>query len=121
MPSTPHLLAQNLHQSNGRLCFWLDSLLACSPHAQPKPATPEQMSGLLSELMRAGGWLRDLPRDPDPLLAQELGEYRRNVERLRALLPSIHRVLLEERARLEQERARVGSAQEWAARSRQTI
>lgn len=55
------------------------------------------------------------------MLDHELSEYRRNVERLRALLPSVHSTLLEERARLEQERVRVAAAQEWAGRSRQTM
>jgi hypothetical protein len=118
MPSTPNSLAQNLHESNARLCFWLDSL---PPSTQSRSATPEQMMGLLSELMRAGEWLRDMPRDKDSALELELSEYRRNVERLRALLPSIHSTLLEERARLEQERARVASAEEWAGRSCQTL
>jgi hypothetical protein len=50
-----------------------------------------------------------------------LSEYRSSVERLRTLLPSIHSTLLEERARLERERARVQSAANWACRSRQTL
>ncbi len=51
----------------------------------------------------------------------ELGQYRKNVEQLRTLLPSIHGALLRERARIEQERARVQTAAEWAQRSRQTL
>jgi len=50
-----------------------------------------------------------------------LSAYRKQVERLRVLLPSIHQTLLGERARLEQERARVTSTAEWARRSRQTL
>jgi hypothetical protein len=112
-----------LHQTNVRLRFWLDSLFPdpALPDASPRSATPQQMAGLLSELMRAGQWLQVLPRDRDAALDQELDDYRKNVERLRALLPSIHSTLLGERARLEQERARVEAATEWACRSRQTL
>jgi hypothetical protein len=88
-----------------------------------RPATPRQMAGLLAELMRAGQCLRELPSEHhrDAALATEVNRYRRNVERLRDLLPSIHGALLRERARLEQERARVESATEWVRRSRQTF
>jgi len=50
----------------------------------------------------------------DSELDQELEQYRRNVERVRELLPSIHGQLLAERARLGAQRARVRSAAEWA-------
>jgi hypothetical protein len=112
-----------LHEINGRLHAVLDSLASDPTHPNPSPraATPQQMAGLLSELMRAGQWLRTLPGDRSPALEQELGAYRKNVERLRAVLPSIHTTLLRERARLEQERARVQSAATWASASRQTL
>ncbi len=115
----PDPLTEDLHATNSRLSFWLDSLIG--PHRQMRPATPQQMAGLLSELMRAGQWLRALPCDRDSELEEELSQYRKNVERLRELLPTIHGTLLRERARLEQERARVESAAEWACRSRQTL
>jgi len=123
MSSLPALLAQNLRETNSRLCCWLESLAPGpeQPAAQARAATPQQIAGLLAELMRAGEWLRSLPRDKDPALERELSDYRRNVERVRGLLPLIHRALLRERARLEQERARVASAAEWARRSRQTL
>jgi hypothetical protein len=145
MPAlAPAELSQTLHETNVRLRFWLDSLTpgATPPNTmpaipvvplpdQPRAATPQQMAGLLSELMRAGQCLRALPKEgegeggghdeKDAALGQELSQYRTSVERLRALLPSIHHTLLEERARLEQERARVRSAAEWASRSRQTL
>jgi hypothetical protein len=92
------------------------------------------MAALLSELLRAGAALRAEPipakgkgngndngNSNDPELDSELELYRRNVERLRDLLPSIHRQLLAERARLEAQRARVRSAAEWARASRQTL
>lgn len=117
--------AQTLHETNVRLRVWLDCLIPdpakANAGAAPRAATPQQMSGLLSELMRAGQWLRDVPSDRDRALEQELDDYRKNVERLRTLLPSIQSTLLQERARLEQERARVAAAAEWACRSRQTL
>ncbi len=115
----PDLLAQNLHETNSRLGLLLDSLMP--DHAQPRAATPHQMAGLLSELMRAGEWLRGIPPQKDPAVEMELSEYRKNVERLRELLPSIQGALLRERARLEQERLRVKSASAWARSSRQTL
>lgn len=123
MPLPAAELAHSLHATNLRLCFWLDTLLprSASPGSRPEIATPEQMAGLLSELMRAGQWLRARPGEADATLDQELADYRRNVERVRALLPTIHSTLLQERARLEQERARVESAAEWARRSRETL
>jgi len=119
MAPTTELLAQNLRQATSRLSLWLDDLVPAGD--SPRPATPQQMSGLLSELMQAGEWLRGLPRQKDPLLDQELGRYRQAVERLRDGLPLLRDVLVEERARLEGERARVRSAAEWARRSRQTL
>jgi hypothetical protein len=117
---TSVLLAQNLHQTNDRLHFWMDSLV--SNHGHPALATPEQMAGFLSELLRAGEWLRaGLPLEKGPELQTELGEYRKNVERLRELMPSIHRQLLRERSRLEAARAQLESAGEWARVSRQTL
>ena len=115
----PSPVAQALHETNARLRFWLDGLIA--DHGRPGGATPEQMTGLLSELMRAGEWLRTVPRDRDSDLAHELSEYRRNVERLHELLPAIHASLLRERAQLESERARLGSIAQWTRGSRQTL
>jgi chromosome segregation ATPase len=114
-----HSIASHLRETNARLTQLLDSLSAI-PN-QSRTITPQQMTGLLSELMRAGEWLRRLPEDRDPELQQEVGHYRRTVERLRDLLPSIHAALLRDRARLEQERARVQSAAAWARSSRQTL
>jgi hypothetical protein len=82
------------------------------------------MAGLLSELLRAGMGLRAEPlpaRGFDPELDEEIDQYRRHVEHLRDLLPSIHRQLLAERARLEAQRSRVQAAAAWARASRQTL
>jgi hypothetical protein len=119
MLPTPSPLAGELHEANCRLDVWMEGLI--SFHAPARPATPQQMAGLLSELMRAGEWLRRLPSERDAGLELELDQYRKNVDRLRTLLPSIHSALLLERARLEQERTRVKSVAEWARGSRQTL
>ena len=124
MPPLPCFeLTESFHQTNGRLRFWLDSLSPAPAETatEVRAATPQLMAGLLSELMRAGQWLRTLPAEKDADLEVELSEYRKNVERLRTYLPAIYSALLRERARLEQERARVQSAAEWASRSRQTL
>jgi hypothetical protein len=118
MPS----LSQNLRETNRRLGFWLDSMVP--RHEQPAITPPEHIAELLSELLRAGEWLRAEPLSPqgrDPELDRELAQYRKHVERLRDLLPMIHDQLLAERARLEAQRARVRSAAEWARASLQTV
>ena len=119
MPS----LLQNLRDTNRRLSFWLDGMLA--PHnGQPAVATPEHMAALLSELLRAGAGFRAEPisaKGNNPDLDRELETYHGNVERLRDLLPSIHNQLLAERSRLEVQRSRLRTAAEWARASRQTL
>jgi hypothetical protein len=123
LPLAPDALAENLHQCNARLGACLSGLISGdNPASLPaRSATPHHMASLLSELMRAGECLRSMPREKGPALQKEVSVYRKNVERLRELLPSIHATLLRERARLEQERARVGAAGEWARSSRQTL
>lgn len=119
----PDQLVLELHETNCRLRYWLDSLVTgsnCSPACLRAP-TPEQMSGLLSELLRVGEWLRARRETSTAELEQELLLYRQQVERLRDLLPGMRGVLLAERARLEQERERVKMAAEWARMSHQTL
>jgi len=118
----PTALAQTLRETNVRLSYWLDSLIPDpATLGTPHVATPDLMAGLLSELMIAGQRLRALPSERDAAFDAELSEYRKNVERLRTVLPSIHGTLLRERSRLEQERKRVESAAAWACGSRQTL
>lgn len=116
----PEFLARNLHDATSRLTLLMDSIAPDST-TSPVAASPQQMEGLLSELMRAGEWLRFLPNHREPALEQELSEYRETVTRLRDLLPAIHAALLHERSRIEQERSRIAAAAEWARRSRQTL
>jgi len=120
MPSaTDASLVQSLRTANQRLRSQLDRLIP-SP-ARRGFATPQQIAGLLGELQRVGEWLRSGLPEVSLELEAELGEYRRNVEKLRDLLPFIHGRLVEERNRLEAERARVDSAARWAQGSRQTL
>jgi hypothetical protein len=82
------------------------------------------MTALLSELLSAGANLREQsipPKGDDLELDQAIENYRGSVERLREILPFIHRQLLAERARIENHRARVSSAAAWATASRQTL
>lgn len=118
-PGIDHLTSE-LREHNRRLHHWIDTLLEGSASQLP-PAAPQQIEGLLSELIHVGKWLRGRPVETDAELENELAEYRIQVERLRLLLPSIHRALLAERSRLEHERARLQVASEWIRRSRQTL
>jgi hypothetical protein len=118
MPSLSYLL----RETNGRLGSWLEGLV--SPEGNPVIAKPEQLTAILSELLKTGAALRGQPMPQpgtDPELDFQLALYRRHVERLRDLLPSIHSQLLLERACLEGQRARVKAAAEWARASRQTL
>ena len=79
---------------------------------------PEQLATLLEELLRVGEWLRSgALRNPDVPVARELEEYRKNMERLRRLMPAIQACLLTERARLEADRAHMKAAAAWAGGS----
>jgi hypothetical protein len=114
--------SQNLRETNQRLCHWLDCMI--TERGQMSLTIPNHITALLSELSRAGAELRAQPfpeKGSDPEFDAELEQYRRSVERLREILPSIHSQLLVERARLEAQRARVRSAAEWARTSRQTL
>lgn len=112
-------LVGQLHEVNGSLRHLLHTL---APGISSAPATPLQINAVLDELLRAGEWLRaGSPRDPGPELNSEIAEYRQHLEQLRDLLPFIHSQLLQERARLEAERARLDSAAAWAHTSRQSL
>jgi len=118
--SHPHI-AQGLHESSAIIRRVLHDLLSGASESSPRAATPQQMSDLLSELMRAGQRLRALPEKQDENLQQEICEYRLEVERLRSILPAIQASLLAERTRLEQERERLNGAAAWAQASLQTL
>jgi hypothetical protein len=112
---------QTLRETNRRLHFWLESVI---PNGQPVVATPEHIAALLSELLRAGVGLRTEPiptKVGDPELDGELNQYRRNLERLRDLMPWLRAQLQAERTRLEAQQSRVQSTAAWARASRQTL
>jgi hypothetical protein len=118
---SPTEINHSLRETNLRLKFRIDALSGNVGRSLTALAGPRQIAGLLSELTRAGEWLRSAPSRSDPELRDELNVYRHNIERLRELLPAIHEGLLRERARLEQERTRIASAAEWVRRSRETL
>ncbi|HUO13795.1 MAG TPA: hypothetical protein VMX38_02320 [Verrucomicrobiae bacterium] len=121
--ATDHITSR-LRDTNSRLGFWLDAIAVDTSRSQRSPISPQQMAALLSELMQAGAWIRSLPNGSqaaNPELAEQLRQYRQRVECLRDLLPLIHERLLQEKARLEQERKRIESASEWVHRSRETL
>lgn len=119
----PSQVIIDLRETNRRLSAWLETFSAnpLRPGAVSSVVSSEQMTEILAELMRAGSWLQSLSKTTDTALEQELREYRRRVEDLRDLLPQIHRALIDERARLEEERNRLASASTWAQVSRQTL
>jgi len=114
--------ASSLDKITGQLRQLLDTISndASNRVAQTRVVLPEEMTDLLSWLMRAGQWLRSQPVD-QRVRQQEIADYRAEVQRLHGLLPSIHAALLAERSRLEEERERVRTAGEWVQRSRETL
>ena len=114
-------IVQDLHESTNRIRQVLGELHLPSSGNAAKVVNAEQMSELLSGLMRAGQWLRALPSDRDQNLEREVCAYRDEVERLRSFLPAIQAALLAERGRLEKERERLNAAASWAQASRQTV
>lgn len=114
-------IASHLHESTDRIRCVLTQLLPQTPQEAAKPANPQQISDLLSELMRAGQWLRVLPANRDRTLEDEICAYRYEVERLRSFLPAMQTSLIAERGRLEHERERLNGAAAWAQTSSQTM
>ncbi|HXJ85943.1 MAG TPA: hypothetical protein VMS18_03945 [Candidatus Binatia bacterium] len=111
----------DLDEITGKLRHLLDTIAPCCGNAPAMRAvSPQEMGDLLSCLMRAGQSLRS-ENGVSAVTAQAIAEYRIVVERLHALLPSIHSTLLEERSRLEQQRDRMRLAGEWLRRSRETL
>ena len=89
---------------------------------RPNMVLPQEFCGMLESLMRAGDWLRTLPRPSGDLeLVSEVAEYRANLERLRQVLPRIKTCLLAERARQESERSRLATAMAWAHAGKNTL
>lgn len=116
MSVTADPIAIQLQQAAMRLRAMLDALEG----PISRVLTPEQMSELLSQLMHAGQCMRASGQPPVAEVSAAISSYRVEVERLRALLPSIHSALLRERARLAHEQERLRSITAWAQTSQQT-
>ena len=114
-------IVRDLQESANKIRQALGQLLPSCQENIPKVASPEQMSELLSGLMRAGQWLRVLSTKRDRDLEEEVCNYRAEVERLRSVLPAIQASLLAQRARLEQDRERLNGAAAWAQASSQIL
>ncbi len=112
---------EGLRAANHRLRAILNSLEGESG-AETPAVTPEQLTGLLTELLRAGECLRSNAQgsSADPKMVHEISEYRSTVEQLRTVLPNVQARLLTERARLEAERAHLEAAADWASASKKT-
>jgi len=92
---------------------------------------PGEFSSLLAELLRARNCLCELKATPGPLpgqaheirdaLAEEMREYRSNLEKLRQILPSLQLRLLAERNRMQQAQSHVVAATAWAGASKKTL
>jgi hypothetical protein len=121
MTESQEQIALDLHESTNTIRRVMHELLPQTSESTPHAATPQQMSLLLSELMRTGQTLRVLPTNRGGDLEQAICEYRQQVERLRSFLPAIQTSLLAERARLERERERLNGAAAWAQASLQTL
>jgi ABC-type transporter Mla subunit MlaD len=106
---------QHANQNLGKL---VDKLAADEERIR---ITPENLSVLLSELLRVGERVQSggVPEN-DPELSAAVQQYRNLLERLRDLLPSLQACLLTERARLEAERSHLEAAHAWAATSKYT-
>lgn len=84
---------------------------------------PQDLSDLLSQLLRAAECLRRLPAHSEATaeLEKESLKYRGNLENLQHFLPDLHGRLLAEKARLETARTHVAAAAAWARASKKTL
>lgn len=83
----------------------------------------QHFSDLRHQLLRAGECLRCKPSNAEVAvaLAEELVEYRRNLERLKRFLPDVYVRLLAEKSRLEAARTHVTAATAWRRASQHTL
>jgi hypothetical protein len=85
------------------------------------PVGPDQVAELLSAVLQVGEWLPTASAEERQFLESQVAEYRRNLERLRGVLPLLELRLQSERARLESQRAHLQAAVEWATASKQSL
>jgi hypothetical protein len=108
------------------------ALLRFRPELQQCSAiAPGEFSSLLGELLRARECISafdqadhsislEIPGDQGAL-AQEVREYRANLEELKHLLPDLQMRLLAERARLGRAQVHLAAADAWAGASKKTF
>lgn len=120
LPRAKEEISKDLRRATCRIQEIIRALLPQGMGIPCAVASPQQMSDLLSELMRAGQRLRTMPAG-DPELQHEVWCYRKEVEHLQSVLPSIQSTLSAERDRLQQRRERVNAAAAWAQASRETL
>lgn len=84
---------------------------------------PQDLSALLTQLLRAAECLRHPPAHSEATAAleKETLEYRRNLEKLKRFLPSLHVRLLAEKSRLETAQTHLAAATAWARLSKKTL
>jgi hypothetical protein len=77
---------------------------------------PEDLSGILADLLRAAECLRNRPADTELEAAfeQESFRYRKHLQELKHFLPGIQLRLLAEKVRLENARIHLAAANAWA-------
>jgi hypothetical protein len=103
----------------------LRARLARLPGAQTNSGAiaPTEFTDLLTELRRGTDCWRGLPTasTPEAEMVSELSDYRRNVELLGKILPSLQGRLLVEKGRLQTARTHVAKVAAWAAVSKKTL
>lgn len=91
-------------------------------HNRPATIAPTEFTDLLAELLGAGDLWRGMPgAAADAEMASEISEYRRNVEQLGKILPSVQGRLLVEKVRLQTLQSHMTAAKAWAQASKETL
>ena len=87
------------------------------------PLKPQDLSGLLAEVLRGAACRRSVAPGsvPDAEWEKEISEYRGNLEKLRKVLPSVQGRLLAEKARLQNAQSHVTAVKAWARASSETF
>lgn len=103
--------AQQMHETNRRLRDFLE--LIPQQESGPLRIGPADLTSLLAELKNVERFRKN-EINADARLDTELAEYRKNLEDLRGLLPSLQARYIAERARLEHDRSHLQAAAGWA-------
>jgi hypothetical protein len=84
---------------------------------------PEDLSAIASEILRARDCLRRLSphSEADVELHKQAFEYRDNLEKLKQLLPDLHRRLLGEKLRLQTADDHLAAIADWARANQKTL